>query len=117
MQDVFSGLVPGEVAAGVCDLVEAGQPDQGDREVAYRREDVRAAGGSLVAVFAESHVTDVVMCLDLPLPTDQGGQFGGGGLGGGQAGDAQDPGDDRAVGLLLRPGQSAGSAGLGKAPG
>jgi len=104
LQDVFSALVPGEVAAGVCDLAEAGQPDQGDREVAYRREDVRAAGGGLRSIFPEGDVADVVMCLDLPLPTDQGGQFGGGDLGGGQAGDAQDPGDDRAVGLLLRPG-------------
>jgi hypothetical protein len=47
LQDVFSGLVPRQVAAGVGDPVVAGQPDQGDREAADRRQDVRATGGRL----------------------------------------------------------------------
>jgi hypothetical protein len=104
LQD-HAGAVPGEVAAGVFDVVVAGEAEQRGDQVSEGGHGVGAAGGDLGAVFAEGHVADVVVGLDLPVAADERGQFGGGGLVGVEAGDAEHPGGDGPVAFLLRAGQ------------
>ncbi|GGT55625.1 hypothetical protein GCM10010256_10280 [Streptomyces coeruleorubidus] len=48
------------------------------------------AGAELGGVPVEGPVADVVKCLDGPVAADQGGELGGGGAVGGQAGDRVD---------------------------
>jgi hypothetical protein len=48
------------------------------------------AGADLTVVFAVGDLTDVMQGLNLPVAPDEGGQFGGPGLVGGQAGDGVD---------------------------
>jgi hypothetical protein len=66
----------------------AAGPEDGDAKVAQRGHDLgAAAGAALGCVFAVGDVADVVEGLDGPAAADPGGELGGGGLMGGQAGD------------------------------
>ena len=75
-----------------------------------------AAGTASRGVFAESHVPDVVVCLDGPVLADQAGQVLGGGVGAGQAGDGVDglAGGLAGRGVLPPSGDLDGLAGAGE---
>ena len=100
------GGVSGVVAAGGGDAGVPGHFQDPDGEVAQGGHDLGAAAGAdLGGVFAVADVADVVQRFDLPVAADPGGELGGGGLAGVQAGDRVD-GDGAP--LLRRPGAGSG---------
>jgi hypothetical protein len=79
------------VAAGGGDAGVAGEPEDGDGEVAQGGHHLGSvAGADLGGVFVVGDITDVVKHFDLPVAADPAGQLGRGGLGHGQAGDRVD---------------------------
>jgi hypothetical protein len=71
-----------------------------------------AAGADLGGVFAVADVAEVVHCLDLPVAADPGGELGGGGLVGVQAGDGVN-GDGPPPPAVQRPDLAGQADGLG----
>lgn len=79
---------PGVVSAGGGDTGVPGRFQDPDGQVAQGGHGLgSAAGADLGGVFAVADIADVVQCLDLPVAADPGGELGGGGLVGVQAGD------------------------------
>ena len=82
-------------------------------EVAQGGHDLgSAAGADLGGVFAVADVADVVQRLDLPVAADPGGELGGGGLVGVQAGDGVD-GDGPPLPAVQGPDPAGEADGLG----
>src|SRR5450755_516202 len=78
----------GVVASAFGDVQVAGVLDgRGDGGADGGQVGGPAAGAAGRGVFAESHVTDMMVGLDGPVLADQAGQVAGGGVGAGQAGD------------------------------
>ena len=92
-------------AEGGGDAGVAGQAQDGDGEVSQGGHDPwRAGGADLGAVFVVVQVADPVQAVfDQPVAADDGGEFGGAGLGGGQRRDRE----DGLTGPILLPGQLA----------
>jgi hypothetical protein len=75
------------VPAGGGDAGVPGRFQDADGQVAQGGHGLgSAAGADLGGVFAVADVAEVVQCLDLPVAADPGGELGGGGLAGVQAG-------------------------------
>ncbi|MGH3586800.1 MAG: hypothetical protein ACRDQ0_10800, partial [Pseudonocardia sp.] len=88
----WSGGVAGVMSECGGDVRGAGEAVQADRDVPQGGHDLRpGAGLDLGGVLGEGDVADPVQAvLDLPVPPDPGGQFGGPGLVRAQVGDRVD---------------------------
>jgi len=101
------------VAAGGGDGGVAGEPEDGDGEVAQGGHGLGpVAGADLGGVFAVGDITDVVEHFDVPVAADPAGQLAGGGLGDGQAGDRVD-GDGAPLPARQGPDPAGQAEGLG----
>src|SRR3954454_8144423 len=83
----------GHVLVGGGDVGPADQAQQADRQAAQGGHDPRGGSGADPGgVLGVGDVADLVDGLGFPLAADQGGEFGGGGVVRGEAGDAEHSG-------------------------
>lgn len=91
------------MVAGGGDVRPAGLSDEADGEVAEGCHRAgRVSGADARGVLGEGYVPHVVQGLDLPMPTDQFGKLGRGGLPGSEAGDRVDRLDGGLPGRAIR---------------